>query len=271
MVHALGTEYIAQVTKGIDEALYENDYDLMLYTTHRHPAKEVRYARSMANGLADGLLIVVPSVGAAYLDALRSEGFPHVLVDVDNDDNKSWSVGITNWQGAYDATEYLLQLNHRRIAIITDQPELSVSQSRLEGYKAALKCYDVDFDPALVQVDNYIAPYTWRLVESLLALEHPPTAIFTTGDMVALHVMETLRLKNIRVPQDISVFGFDDIPQASTVIPRLTTVYHPLYEMGQAAVHALFEQIEHPEALPQHIQLETRLEIRESCLPPATN
>jgi LacI family transcriptional regulator len=89
--------------------------------------------------------------------------------------------------------------------------------------------------------------------------------------MVALHVMETLRLKNIRVPQDISVFGFDDIPQASTVIPRLTTVYHPLYEMGQAAVHALFEQIEHPEALPQHIQLETRLEIRESCLPPATN
>jgi LacI family transcriptional regulator len=265
MVHALGTEYIAQVTKGIDDVLFENDYDLMLYTTHRHPEKEVRYAQSIANGLADGLLIVVPSVGNAYLNTLQSANFPHVLVDVDMGDPKSWSVGTTNWQGAFDATTYLLELKHERIGLITDQPELSVSRSRLEGYKAALKSYGIDFDPALVREDNYMAPYTWRLVESLLALDNPPTAIFTTGDMAAVHVMETLRLKNIRVPQDMSVVGFDDVPQASATSPALTTVYHPLYEMGRVAAKTLLEQIEKPGLQPRHIQLETRLRIRESC------
>jgi LacI family transcriptional regulator len=267
MVHALGTEYIAQVTKGIDEVLFENDYDLMLYTTHRHPEKEVLYAQSIASGLADGLLLVVPSVGDTYFDALQSANFPYVLVDVDRGDDKSWSVGTTNWQGAYDATTYLLGLNHERIALITDQPELSVSQSRLEGYKAALAAHNIAFDRALVREDNYMAPYTWRLVESLLALDEPPTAIFTTGDMAAVHVMETLRLKNIRVPEDVSVVGFDDVPQASAITPRLTTVYHPLYEMGRVAATTLLEQIEKPGLPPRHIQLETQLRIRHSSAP----
>jgi LacI family transcriptional regulator len=265
MVHALGTEYIAQITKGIDDVLYENDYDLMLYTTHRHPEKEVLYAQSIANGLADGLLIVVPSVGDFYLDTLRSANFPHILVDVDTSDEKSWSVGITNWQGAYDATTYLLELNHQRIAIITDQPELSVSRSRLDGYKAALQACGINFDPALVQVDNYLSPYTWRLVETLLTLANPPTAIFTTSDIAALHVIEALRLRNIRVPEDISIIGFDDVPQASASSPGLTTVYHPLYEMGRIAAHNLLEQIRNPGLLPKHIQLETKLRIRGSC------
>lgn len=265
MVHALGTEYIAQVTKGIDQALSKYDYDLMLYTTHRHPEKEVLYARTIANGLADGLLIVVPSVGGSYLDTLREANFPHVLVDVDTEDEKSWSVGTTNFQGAYDATTYLLNLKHERIALITDQPHLSVSRSRLEGYKAALAARGIAFDPSLVQIDNYLSPYTSRLVESLLALAEPPTAIFTTGDMAALTVMDTLRMKHIRVPQDISVIGFDDVPQASVASPGLTTVYHPLVEMGRVAAETLLEQIDKPGLTPKRIQLETKLRIRESC------
>lgn len=265
MVHALGTEYIAQVTRGIDEALYEADYDLILYTTHRVPDREVHYAQAVAQGLADGLLIVVPSVGDAYLDTLRAANFPHVLVDVDNGNEKSSSVGITNYQGAYDATSYLLKLNHRRIGLITDQPEWSLSRSRLNGYKAALADHGIDYDPALIQQDNFMSPYTGRLVEAFLALDDPPTAIFTFNDTAALQVMETLRLKRIRVPQDISVVGFDDIAQAKTATPELTTVYHPVYEMGRAAVEILCEHIENPGSPPRHIQLETQLRIRESC------
>ena len=267
MVHALGNEYIAQITKGIDEALFQDDYDLMLYTTHRRPVKEVLYAQSIANGLADGLLIVVPSVGDAYLDTLRSSNFPHVLVDVDDVDDMSWSVGSTNWQGAFDATTYLLKLNHRRIAVIADQPGLSVSNTRLEAYKAALKAHGINVDPALIQRDNFMAPYTWRLVETLLDLTDPPTAIFTFGDWQAIQVIQTLRLKNIRVPEDISVVGFDDVPQASTISPGLTTVYHPMYEMGRVATETLLELINSPGLAPQHIQLETKLIVRESCAP----
>ena len=210
---------------------------------------------------------MVPSVGDAYLDSLRLAEFPHILVDVDTDDRRSWSVGSTNWQGAYDAVSYLLELNHRRIGMITDQPGLSVSERRLEAYKAALQDHGIEFDPALVQRDNYMAPYTGWLVEALLALDDPPTAIFTTGDTAAIQAMETLRLKHIRVPQDISVLGFDDILQASTVSPALTTVYHPMYEMGRVAAEILLEQIETPGLPPKQIRLKTRLIIRESCAP----
>src|SRR5262249_5235968 len=159
------------------------------------------------------------TIGESYLDALRAVNFPHVIVDVDNNDGKSWSVGITNWQGAYDATRYLLELNHRRIAIITDQLDMSTSRLRLEGYKAALSAYNVPFDPELVKEDNYQFPNTRKLTESLLTLSEPPTAIFTTGDMVALQVMETLRLHHLNIPNDVSLVGFDDIPQASKVYP----------------------------------------------------
>ena len=267
MVHALGTEYIAGIIQGIDAALARVDYDMLLYTTHRQKGKEDFYSRSIANGLADGLILVVPSLGEAYLEALQEAHFPHVLVDVDEGYSQSWSVGITNWQAAYDATRYLLELNHRRIAIVTDQMELSTSASRLAGYKAALEAYGIPYDPDLVQEDNYMFPYTRRLTEELLQLSNRPTAIFTTGDPAAIRVMETLRLHGLQIPQDMSLIGFDDVPQAVTVYPRLTTVHHPLNEMGQEAVRVLLQQIENPDAPPQHIQLETKLVTRESCLP----
>ena len=267
VLHVLGTEYVAEIMRGIDEELAQVEYDLMLYTTHRHKTMEDFYARTMANSLADGLILLVPSIGEPYLDGLRASNFPHVMVDVDCGDGKSWSVGITNWQGAFDATRYLLQLNHRRIAIVTDQLELSTSSSRLAGYKAALAAYDVPFDPDLWVEDNYMFPHTRPLIERLFQLPDPPTAIFTTGDLAALRIMDILRLHDLRVPQDISLVGFDDVPQAIAAYPPLTTIHHPLYEMGQTAARILLEQIEIPGLLAQHIELPTRLVVRESCLP----
>lgn len=267
LVPTLGSEYIGEIVRGIDDELAEVECDLMLHHTHRHKAKEEYYARKIANGLADGLLVVVPIVGEGYLDGLRQTNFPHVLVDVDYSDGKSWSVGITNWQGAYDAVRYLIELGHKQIAMITDVMELSTTVSRVAGYKQALADHSVPYDPDLVQEDDYAAPQTRAKTEALLKLPLPPTAIFTTGDVSAFRIMEALRLNHVHIPQDISLVGFDDIPQAKMVYPRLTTVHHPLYEMGRVAVRHLLEQIEQPGLPPQHIQLETRLEIRESCIP----
>ncbi len=266
MISALGSEYIAEVIRGIDEALEAAGYDLMLYSTHRQAAKEDFYTRTIAKGLADGLILVVPYIRDVYLDALRQASYPHIIVDVDNTDGKSWSVGSTNRQGGYDATRYLLSLNHRRIAFLSDILGFTTSASRLEGYKAALEEFGVPFDPELVKEDNYIAPVTRKLVEELMNLPNPPTAIFTTGDTPALRVMETLRQLGLLVPQDISLVGFDDIPSAATVYPGLTTIHHPMYEMGRTAVNVLLAQIKEPTLPPQHIQLPTYLVRRESCL-----
>ena len=270
LVPGLGSEYIGEIVRGIDDELSEVECDLMLYNTHRHKSKEEHYARKIANGLADGLLVVVPHLSESYLDGLRRANFPHVLADVDYSNGKSWSVGITNWQGAYDAVRYLIELGHRRIAMITDLMELTTTTSRVAGYRQALADHGISYDPDLVQEDNYIDPQTQAKTEALLKLPQPPTAIFTTADLSAFRIMEVLRQKNIRIPQDMSLIGFDDIPQAKMVYPRLTTVRHPLYEMGRVAVRHLLEQIEQPGLPPQHIQLETRLEIRESSVPPET-
>lgn len=268
VVSALGNEYIGEIIRGVDEELYEAGYDMMLYTTHRHKGKEAQYVSTIARGLADGLLIIVPMGREAYQDVLSAENFPYVLVEEDLTTGQKPAVGITNRKGAYDAVHYLLGLSHRRIAFITDVMELSTAVERLKGYKAALEEYGVPYDPDLVQEINFDRPQTRAATEKLLALQNPPTAIFTSTDPVAFRLMEILREHGLEIPKDMSVIGFDDIPHASMVYPRLTTVHHPMYEMGKTATKMLLERIQDINLPAQHIQLETHLVIRESSSPP---
>jgi len=267
VVHALGNEYIGEVIRGIEQSLGKIEADMMLYTTERKKTKEEYYYRRIVNGLADGVILVVPLIDENSLNVFYDTNFPHVLVDIHEQVGQSWSVGVTNWQGAYDATKYLIELNHRRIAILNDSLELSTSRSRLAGYQAALKDHGLPYDPLLFKEDSYMNPHTRKLTEELLALPNPPTGIFVTSDQYATRVMETLRLHGLNIPHDMSLIGFDDLPIATAVYPRLTTVQNPIFEMGQKAVEVLLDQIQTPELSPQHIQLKTELVTRESCLP----
>ncbi len=268
LVHALGNQYIGEVVRGIDEELFEVGYDLMLYTTHRQRGKEAQYVSTITGGLADGLLLIVPMGQESYLDALRKVNFPHVLVDVDGVSSGSPSVGTTNRKGAYDATHYLLELNHRRIGFISDVMSLNTAVERLKGYQLALEEYGVAFDPALVQEDDFVRSEARALTDKLLALPEPPTAILASSDPAALNVMDSVREHNLEIPGDISVIGFDDTLLASIVNPKLTTVREPLYQMGKTAARMLLEQLQDIDQPPQYIQLETELVVRESCCPP---
>lgn len=269
LVHAIGTEYAGEIIRGIEEELAAIDYDLMLYTTHRRRGKEAQYVSTITRGFAEGLLLVVPIGRESYLDALRESNFPYVLVEEAIADGKSPSVGITNRKGAHDAVRYLLELGHRRIGFITDVMNLDTAIERVQGYRDALEEFGVPYDPELVQEDDFVKPHSSLVTGKLLALSAAPTAILTSSDPVAFRVIEALwREHGMRVPDDISVVGFDDIPSASIAFPRLTTVKHPMYEMGKVAARMLLEHIQNPDLPPQHVQLETQLVIRESCCPP---
>ncbi len=266
LVHTLSTEYIGEIVRGVEDEIAQYEYDLMLYTTHRHQGKETQHVSTITRGFADGLLLVVPMGRENYLDALRESNFPHVIVDEGEADYKSPSVGITNRKGIYDATRYLLGLGHRRIGFISDKMKVNTAVDRLKGYKDALAEFGVEYDPALVLEDDFVRPQPRIITETLLRVGSPPTAILINNDPIAFRVMEILRHEHgLRVPEDISVVGFDDISMASLVYPRLTTVRHPLYEMGQAAARLLMERIDDPDLPPQHIQLETELVVRDSC------
>jgi LacI family transcriptional regulator len=268
LVDYLSSSYMDEIIRGIDGALDAENYDLMLYTTHRRKTKESAYVTKITRRLADGLLLILPRNAAAYLDTLRHRQFPHVLIDYLSDGQNVPSVSATNFRGAYDAITYLLSLGHRRIGFITGSMDLGCARERLDGYKAALKDHGIAFDARLVCEGDFFQPQGYHCTRSLLSLPVPPTAIFASNDMMALGVMEAARERGLRLPEDLSIVGFDDIPQASYVHPTLTTVRQPLEEMGRSATHLLLKYIAQPTASVERIELPTELIIRESCRPP---
>jgi LacI family transcriptional regulator len=267
LVRDLGTGYIGEIIRGADLALAEAEYDLTLYTTHRRKTKEATYVATLMRGMADGLLLVLPRNPEAYLEFLHERHFPYVLIDHQGIDNTGPAVGATNWQGGYDATKHLLDLGHRRIGFVSGTMDMGCAQDRLAAYKAALTDYGVAIDPALITEGDFFQPQGYECARTLLALPKPPTAIFASNDVSAFGVMEAVRDLGLRIPDDISIVGFDDIHQASQVNPPLTTVRQPLEEMGRTAAAMLLDYIADPEKPVERIDLPTQLIVRGSTRP----
>jgi len=268
LVDYLSSSYMDEIIRGIDETLDTEDYDLMLYTTHRRKTKESAYVTKLTRKLADGLLLILPRNAAAYLETLRQRQFPHVLIDYLSDGQNVPSVSTTNFRGTCDAITYLLSLGHRRIGFITGTMEFGCARDRLDGYKATLQDHDIPLDPQLVCEGDFMQPCGYLNAHTLLGLPVPPTAIFASNDMMAFGIMEAARERGLRLPEDLSIIGFDDIPQAAHVHPRLTTVRQPLEEMGRRAARLLLKYIAQPTAEVERIELPTELIIRESCQAP---
>jgi LacI family transcriptional regulator len=263
VVRDLGTGYIGEIVRGIDDELAAAQYDMMLYTTHRRKTKESVYVTSLAQGMTDGLLLVLPENIETYLQTLRQRHFPFVLIDHQGT-GETESVGATNRQGGYDATQYLIKLGHCRIGFITGSLDLGCARDRLAGYKAALIDWGLSIDPALIQEGDFQQPRGFACAQVLLSLPDQPTAIFVSNDVMAFGVMEAVRDRGLRIPDDVSIIGFDDIPQAASVYPPLTTIRQPLAEMGATATRMLLELINNPDQPAQRIELPTELIVRAS-------
>jgi LacI family transcriptional regulator len=265
---AIDNGYISEIVAGIDQELAQWSYDLMLYTTHRYAGKEAFYVKTIANGLVDGLILVVPLATENYLEALPNRDFPYVLIDQTDKTHGSTTVDATNWQGAYDATNYLISLGHRRIGIITGQLQLNSTTERLDGYRAALDHARIPFVESLVVEGAYQTRKGHAAALKLLDVQPRPTAIFASNDLSAIGAIDAVRERGLNIPGDISIIGFDDIPQASLVYPKLTTVRQPLVQIGQVAARLLLEKIDNPEKEARRVTLATELVIRDSCVPP---
>lgn len=264
VVRDLGTAYIGEIMRGVDMELAENKYDVMLYTTHRHLKQESDYVTALTRGMTDGLLLVLPRQPEAYLRTLRRRKFPHVLIDNQGIDERGPAVGATNRAGGYDAARYLLALGHRRIGFITGTMSMGCARERLDGYRAALRDHGVTPEDELVREGVFQQARGYSAAMELLTLPQQPTAIIASNDVSAFGAMEAARECGKRIPDDISIIGFDDIPQAAQVHPPLTTIRQPLEDMGRRAVRMLLEIIENPERPPEKIELPTELVVRES-------
>jgi len=268
LVPDLGTGYIGEIIRGIDAELGLRSLDLVLYTTHRTASKEASYVADLAKGMVDGLLLVLPRSPADYIGNLTSHNFPFVLIDHQGIGLDCPAVGASNWQGAYSATEYLIKLGHRRIGFITGWMDLGCAADRLDGYRSALRTHHLADAPELVYEGTFFQPDGFAGTSVFLNLPIPPTAIFASNDVMAMGAMDAVRSLGLRVPDDVSVLGFDDIPQAELVHPALTTVRQPLEQMGRVATQMLLDSLEKPEKAINRLELPTELVIRDSTAPP---
>jgi LacI family transcriptional regulator len=228
------------------------------------------WMRSLKASRTDGVVLVLTELSDAQRNRLAALQIPVVLVDpVGQPDPDVLSIGAANWSGAMSATEHLLALGHRRIGTITGTPRVLCSQARLDGYRAALERAGIPVDPEIIVNGDFHYESALAAASALLDLPDPPTAIFAASDVTAMGVYEAARQHQLRLPEHLSVVGFDDVPMARWVSPPLTTLHQPLAEMAALATRTLLSKDDWI-GFDHRIELATRLVVRSSTQAPFT-
>jgi LacI family transcriptional regulator len=261
--------YFSSILAGAAEALAEIDLRVVLSPTGHEHDREVSLLERLMHGVTDGALIVMPEESSLELERLVDGGYRFVVVDpIMPLAERIPSVSAAHASGADQAMQHLLGLGHRRIAQITGPRGWLATEDRRRGYHAALASAGILPDPGLeVEAIPEIPPGR-AAAEQLLDLAEPPTAVFAFNDNIAIGAIQAARARGIRVPEDLSIVGFDDVEPATIVTPALTTVRQPLAEMGRTGVSLLNRLLERQRFETLHVELATRLVVRESTAPP---
>jgi LacI family transcriptional regulator len=260
--------YFSGILAGAAEALSERNLQIVLSPTGGEHDREVSVLDRL-HGLTDGALIILPEESSEELERLLDSGYRFVVLDpLMPLDERIPSVSAAHISGADQAMRHLLELGHRRIGLISGPKGWLATEDRRRGYRAALAAAGILPDPALeVESVPEITPGR-EAAEQLLDLPEPPTAIFAFNDNIAIGAVHAARAYGLRVPGDLSIVGFDDVEHATIVTPALTTVRQPLAEMGRTAVSLLNRLLDEQRFETLHLELATRLVVRDSTAPP---
>lgn len=265
----LESTYMVEIVRSIDQALADAGYDFMLCTTYRREQGERSYVGQLSGGMVDGLIVILPVDAQRYAEELSRRNFPFVLLDHGPHELAS-SVAADNDHGVTLVVEHLRDLGHRRVACITGDVGLDIGRSRRDSFSAAAARFGLDTDPALVIEGDFGDLLAAKATMELMELDDPPTAIFASADTAAFGVFEALNQLGLQVPGDVSVVGFDDIPEAAVTNPPLTTVQQPFKDLGFRAVEHMLRKIDEPAIPPTHIKVPVSLVVRESTGPAQT-
>lgn len=264
IVPDFSTQYISELARGAGNAAVQAGYELVLYTTSSYSQRTYRHLTLHSRGLIDGLVVVLPEVSDAQLDQLKSMGLHVVIVDPRHELPRFPSVHADNYRGARLMMDHLVALGHQRIGFITGRTDTVASFERLKGYREGLQLHGLKVDDSLIIQGNFLQTEGVVAAKALMAVAEPPTAIFASNDMMALGAMDAVRDLGYRIPEDISIGGFDDIPMASHLCPALTTVRQPLFDMGATAARMIINMLSGIDIPAQHVELRTELVVRNS-------
>jgi len=254
--------YLLLLIQGVSAAANAHEHSVMLWVAE--PDYERRaISQVMLNGMIDGIILASQLNDDPLLQALMDGSLPFVLVGRNQAHASLNYVDVDNINGARQAVNHLVWLGRRRIATITGPQNMCAGADRVEGYVTALTQRGLAVDPNLIVESDFTEAGAYAAMQRLLPLN--PDAVFAASDVMAIGALRAVREAGRRVPEDIALIGFDDIPLAAHTNPLLTTIRQPVQRMGEAAAEMLIERIEQPEAPPRRIVLPTELVIRVSC------
>ncbi|MEE1927426.1 LacI family DNA-binding transcriptional regulator [Streptomyces sp. TRM 70351] len=267
--HELESAWAMEVIRGVENVARQEGLGVVLSESDGRLTPGQTWVERMLARRPQGVILVLSGLDESQRAQLTSRNVPFVVMDPAGDPGDSVpSVGATNWQGGLAATRHLVELGHRRIAVIGGPRRMMCSRARIDGYRAAMEAAGLPVDPQLIREGDFHHEAGFRVGGELLRLPDPPTAVFTGNDIQALGLYEAARELGLRVPEDLSVVGFDDLPLSRWVAPPLTTVRQPLTEMAEAAARMVLDLGRGERPAVTRIELATSLVVRSSTASP---
>lgn len=262
--------FFSETLMAIQDRAREYDYSIISGNTAYNPEVERSHLEQFQRHQIAGLILAGCSPeNIPLIENIAKSGIPSVIIWEENEDKAFSNVGIDNFKAAFDMTEHMIRLGHRRIGLITGPSKLSNRiRRRIGGYKSAMEKYNLTIDESIIIEREPVLDQGAEAMEELMSNNLPPTAVFAASDSLAIGAMAAARKMDLRIPIDISIAGFDDIDMAAYCCPPLTTIKVPAYEMGIKAVEILIEIVKNKGTKPKHLHLETNLIIRSSTAKP---
>ncbi|GGI45282.1 LacI family transcriptional regulator [Paenibacillus marchantiophytorum] len=267
IVPDLTSSFYSTILSSIEETASLNDYNLLVCNIIEDIDKELKYLNVFKQMRVDGIIIMHEKLSDEIRSLLNKLEVPVIFSSVKPIDQKFISLIIDDYQAAYDATNYLIELGHERIAFIGgDMRDITSGQNRYVGYRNALTNNHVKIIYDYIKFGDYKMQKGYDLMKEILACEPRPTAVFAVSDDMAVGAMNCVHDHQLKVPDDISIIGFDGSQLTELVRPRLTSMEQPIHEMGKLTVETLIQLIEDQEGSPEEdLILGHKLVVRDSC------
>lgn len=267
LIPDIANPFFAALFRGMEDALAQRDYSIILANSDDQPAREARGLALLRGRQVDGLILATARRHDPAIEALAEEGVPFVLVNRHTDPVIGQAIVPDDYGGAAAGVEHLIALGHRRIAHIAGSDDVSTGFARRLGYLSALRAFGLPQDPTLVVPGSFREAGGYDAMRILLDLPEPPTAVFAVNDLAAMGAMRAITDAGLDVPGHISVVGFNDLPSSVLITPRLTSLHVPLHAMGAMSAERLLEQLLGAELSADPLLMPVTLIARESSGP----
>jgi LacI family transcriptional regulator len=270
LISDIQNPFFTSVIRGVEDEALSSGYHVLLCNTDEDPDREDAYVTELAKKRVDGLIVASAAPRHNHARRLRFENIQFVFMDREIEGTEADAVRVDNRLGMRLIAEHLVRLGHERIGMISGPLEKSSGYERYQGLRSALVELGMNLDDSLVRFGNFRSPSGREGARELLRLSRPPTALVVANNQMTLGALLAIQEMGLRIPDDVSVVGFDDPEWAPLANPPLTTLAQPTYEMGITAARMLLDKIEkNAEAAPRTLFMEPELVVRNSTSPPA--